>query len=201
MRGLRKLRKRNLVLALLLLVLLLSAVSSVLTYTTRSTRVKNVVSYGSVKMEIIENTLSGGTEVPYAENVPVRINTDEYSRIVRLKNIGKHPVYVRLALTLTAEDKAGNTVVIPENFYSFDINTTDWVEDEGWYYYDHAALTRDEETTNLMTKIMFDHTKLAALSDCRLTLNIQAEAVQSEHNGDTVRQALGWPSDEGGVTP
>ena len=201
MKGLRKLRKRNLFLALLLLLLLLSAVSLVLTYTTRSTRVKNVVSYGSVKMEIIENTLSGGTEVPYAENDPVRINADEYSRIVRLKNIGKHPIYVRIALSLTAVDSGGNAVTVSADCYSFDTNTTTWTEDGGWYYYTLPALAHNEETTNLMTKIMFDHTKLAALSGCQLTLNIQAEAVQSENNGDSVWNAQGWPSDEGGGTP
>ena len=202
MKGLRRLRKRNILLLALLALLLLAAVSSVLAFTTRSTRVKNVVSYGSVKMEIIENTLSSnGAEVPYTQTEAVRIEADEYSRIVRLKNIGKHPIYVRVALSLTAVDSSGNAVTVPADCYSFDTNTTTWTEDGGWYYYTLPALAHNEETTNLMTKIMFDHTKLAALSGCQLTLNIQAEAVQSEKNGDSVWNAQGWPSDEGGGPP
>ena len=201
MKGLRKLRKRNILLLALLALLLLTAVSSVLAFTTRTTRVTNVVSYGSVKLEIIENTLSNGLEVPYTQTGAVPIEADEYSRIVRLKNIGKHPIYVRVALSLTAVDSGGSAVTVPADCYSFDIDKTAWAEQDGWYYYDCPALAHNEETTDLMTKIMFDHIKLTDLSGCQLTLNIQAEAVQSENNGDRVWNAQGWPSDEGGGAP
>ena len=95
----------------------------------------------------------------------------------------------------------GQETTLPADFYSFDINNNDWIESDGWYYYNHAALTANEETNTLMTKIMFDHTKLNAVSGYQLTLHIQAEGVQSENNGQTVWQAEGWPADEGGVTP
>ncbi len=203
MKGLRKLRKRNILLLALLASLLLAVISSVLTFSTRSTRVENVVSYGSVKLAIIENTLSDGAEVPYTQSEAVRIEADEYSRIVRLKNIDRHPIYVRVALSLTATDIGGREVTVPAGCYSFDTDTNDtkWRKDAGWYYYEAPALKHNEETTNLMTKIMFDHKELAALSGCRLTLNIRAEAVQSENNGDSVWDAQGWPSEEGGGTP
>ena len=120
---------------------------------------------------------------------------------MRLKNIGRHPIYVRVALTLAAEDGEGGAVTIPADCYALDVNTDEWAARGGWYYYAPSALAHNEETANLMTKIMFDHTKLAALSGCRLTLHIQAEAVQSENNGDTVWQAQGWPSETGGDAP
>lgn len=200
MEGLKKLRKRNIVLIVLLMLLVLAAVFSALTFITHTGKVKNRITYGDVKMELIESTIENGVEIPYTQDTPIRVVGGEYSRIVRVKNTGEHPAYVRLALSLTAVDKDGKEQVLPADFYSLDINDEDWTTSDGWYYYDHAALTENEETTELMTKIMFDHTKLNEVSGWQLTLHVQAEAVQSENNGDTVWQADGWPEDKGGVT-
>ena len=104
-------------------------------------------------------------------------------------------------MRLTAVDGNGQETTLPTDFYSYDINNSDWTESDGWYYYNHAALTANEETNTLMTKIMFDHTKLNDVAGYELTLHIQAEAVQSENNGDTVWQAVGWPDIAGGDTP
>ena len=194
-------RKRNILLTILLVLLVLTAVSSVLTFRTRTGQVTNRISYGNVELTLIENTLESGVEIPFTQDTPVRMMGGDYSRIVRVKNTGAHPVYVRVALRLTAVDKDGQETTLPADFYSFDINNNDWIESDGWYYYNHAALTANEETNTLMTKIMFDHTKLNAVSGYQLTLHIQAEGVQSENNGETVWQAEGWPADEGGVTP
>lgn len=181
-------RKRNILLTILLVLLVLSAVSSALTFRTRTGQVTNRITYGDVELTLIENT-------------PVKVSGGEYSRIVRVKNTGEHPIYVRVALRLTAVDKDGQETTLPADFYSFDINNNDWIESDGWYYYNHTALTANEETNTLMTKIMFDHTKLNDVAGYELTLHIQAEGVQSENNGETVWQAEGWPADEGGVTP
>lgn len=201
MEGLKKLRKRNIVLIVLAMLLLLAAVSSALAFITRTGEVKNRITYGNVELELIENTIENGVEIPFTQAEPVRVTGGEYSRIVRVKNTGKHPTYVRLALYLTAADDSGKEQVLPTDFYSFDINDTDWTESEGWYYYTPEALTENEETTALITKIMFDHTKLNEVSGWNITLHIRADAVQSENNGDTVWEADGWPADQGGVTP
>lgn len=194
-------RKRNIVLVVLLVLLVLSAVSSALTFRTRTGQVKNRISYGNVELTLIENTLENGVEIPFTQNTPVKVSGGEYSRIVRVKNTGEHPIYVRVALRLTAVDGNGQETTLPTDFYSYDINNSDWTESDGWYYYNHAALTANEETNTLMTKIMFDHTKLNDVAGYELTLHIQAEAVQSENNGDTVWQAVGWPDIAGGDTP
>lgn len=193
-------RKRNILLTILLVLLVLSAVSSALTFRTRTGQVTNRITYGDVELTLIENTLENGMEIPFTQNTPVKVSGGEYSRIVRVKNTGEHPIYVRVALRLTAVDKDGQETTLPADFYSFDINNNDWIESDGWYYYNHTALTANEETNTLMTKIMFDHTKLNDVAGYELTLHIQAEGVQSENNGETVWQAEGWPDDEGGVT-
>lgn len=190
--------KRNILLVILLALLVLAAVSFVLTFRTHTGWVEDRVAYGNVELEVIENTLSGGVEVPFTQDTPVYISADEYSRIVRVKNTGKHPVYVRVALSLTAADSSGRETVLPADFFSFDINTNNWKESDGWYYYESADLTENEETKTLMTKIMFNHTKLSVVAGGQLTLHIRAEAVQSENNGNNVWQAAGWPTDRGG---
>lgn len=192
--------KRNILLVILLVLLVLAAVSFALTFRTHTGWVDDRVAYGNVELEVIENTLSGGVEVPFTQDTPVYISADEYSRIVRVKNTGKHPVYVRVALSLTAADSSGQETVLPADFFSFNINTNDWKESDGWYYYESADLTENEETNTLMTKIMFNHTKLSVVAGGQLTLHIRAEAVQSENNGNNVWQAAGWPTDRGGDT-
>lgn len=192
--------KRNILLVILLVLLVLAAVSFALTFRTHTGWVDDRVAYGNVELEVIENTLSGGVEVPFTQDTPVYISADEYSRIVRVKNTGKHPVYVRVALSLTAADSSGRETVLPADFFSFNINTNDWKESDGWYYYESADLTENEETNTLMTKIMFNHTKLSVVAGGQLTLHIRAEAVQSENNGNNVWQAAGWPTDRGGDT-
>ena len=193
-----ELRKRNILLIILLILTALAAVSFALAFRIHTGWADDHVAYGSVELEVIENTLSGGVEVPFAQDTPVYISADEYSRIVRVKNTGKHPAYVRVALYLTAADSGGRQTVLPENFFSFDINTNDWKESEGWYYYESTALTENEETETLMTKIIFNHKKLSPAAGRQLTLHIRAEAVQSENNGNNVWQAAGWPADRGG---
>lgn len=188
-------------LIVLLILLVLSAVSSALTFRTRTGQVTNRITYGDVELTLIENTLENGVEIPFTQNTPVKVSGGEYSRIVRVKNTGEHPIYVRVALRLTAVDGNGQETTLPADFYSYDINNSDWTESDGWYYYNQAALTENEETNTLMTKIMFDHTKLNDVAGYELTLHIQAEAVQSENNGDTVWQAVGWPDSAGGDTP
>lgn len=200
MEGLKKLRKRNIVL-LVLMMMLLAAVSSAIAFITHTGEVKNRITYGNVELELIENTIENGVEIPYTQVEPVRVTGGGFSRIVRVKNTGKHPAYVRLALSLTAVDDNGQEQALPTDFYSFDINDKDWSESEGWYYYNHAALTENEETTALITKIMFDNTKLNEAAGWNITLHIRADAVQSENNGGTVWEADGWPADQGGVTP
>ncbi len=193
-----ELRKRNILLIILTVLLVLAAVSFVLAFRIHTGRVDDHVAYGGVELEVIESTLSGGVEVPFTQDMPVYISADEYSRIVRIKNTGKHPAYVRASLSLTATDSSGRQTVLPADCISFDINTDDWKESEGWYYYEGAGLTENEETKVLMTKIMFNHAKLSAVSGGQLTLHIRAEAVQSENNGNNVWQAAGWPADRGG---
>ncbi len=196
-----ELRKRNILLIILLILLVLAAVSFVIAFRTHTGRVNDHIVYGSVELEVIENTLSGGVEVPFAQETPVYISEDEYSRIVRVKNTGKHPAYVRASLSMTATDSDGQEIALPADLFSFDINTDDWKESEGWYYYESAALAENEETNTLMTKIRFNRRKLRLVAGGQLTLHIRAEAVQSENNGNNVWQAAGWPAEQGGVTP
>lgn len=200
MDGLRVLRRRNIALLALMLVLVLAAVSSALLFASRTGQVGNRISYGSVELELVETTVQDGVEVPFTEASPARVVGGELSRIVRVRNTGSHPAFVRLSVTITAVDGSGQEQVLPADLYSIDLNDADWAESGGWYYYAPAALAEGEETAALMTKVEFDHEKLNDVAGWGITLHFRADAVQSENNGGSVWEADGWPADQGGVT-
>lgn len=200
MDGLWKLRKRDTALLALVLLLALAAVSAALFFKTRNGQVNNRITYGNVELELVESTVENGVEVPFVETSPVRVTGGEMSRIVRVRNTGSHPAYMRLSLRMTAVDADGREQDLPVGSYSFDVNDEDWAEADGWYYYAPAALPGGDETSALITKVVFDDEKLNDLAGWDITLHIRADAVQSENNGGTVWEADGWPADQGGVT-
>lgn len=178
--------------------LLLAAVSFSLAFCIKKGWTDDCLTYGGAELRIIENTLSDGMEIPFAQNSPVPVSSGEYSRIVRIKNTGEHPVYVRASLFLAAADSEGQDIAVPEGFVSLDINTDSWKKAGDWYYYESTALAANEETEVLLTKIIFDNAIPGSIAGGTVTLHIRAEAVQSENNGNTVWQAEGWPAVKGG---
>ncbi len=103
--------------------LFLAAVSCSLAFCVREGWTDECFTYGGAQLRIIENTLSDGVEIPLAQNSPVPVSAGEYSRIVRVKNTGEHPVYVRASLSFAAADSHGRNIAVPEGFASLDINT------------------------------------------------------------------------------
>ena len=178
--------------------LLLAAVSFSLAFCIKEGWTEDRFTYGGAELRIVENTLSDGVEIPFAQNSPVPVSAGEYSRIVRVKNTGEHPVYVRASLSFAAADSAGQNTAVPEGFVSLDINTDSWKKSGDWYYYESAAVAANEETEELLTKIIFDNTVPGSIAGGTVTVHIRAEAVQSENNGSTVWQAEGWPAVKGG---
>ena len=76
---------------------------------------------------------------------------------------------------------------------ALDLNTTEWTEKDGFYYY-NAALRPGETTAPLFTCVTFDAGMGNEYQNATATVHVAAEAVQTANNGVTALEALGWPT-------
>ena len=150
------------------LVFIISLLSFTLAYVIRETDTSSIITFGSLTMDISNST-----------NV---------SRIVKVKNVGNHPMYVRLKLSVVGKNNNDDidltdlvTIPILEN----------WIYQDGYYYY-NDILEKNEESTPLIEEIIFNQQTLANdYIGAKIKLEIDAYAVQSEHNSDNVLEAEG----------
>ena len=186
-------KKGKILLLILLFVILFGSLSLTFTYYVMEENTKSVITFGNLKLQLEELTFKNGEYVKVNDNDSIDITNEKIlSRIVKVKNVGKNPFYLRLKLNFSGQSK-NNSVVDGNNLINIDINEN-W-EKKGEYYYYKKALNPKEETTELMKEIKFDNKKiLKNYQGSKFKLEIIAEAVQSENNATNVLEATGWPN-------
>ncbi len=185
-------KKKTKMLIILISIICASSIFFSYSYFTRVTTSTNIITFGSLKLKLINNTLKNGKEVPVLDNKFIDISsTGDISRIVRIKNIGKHPMFIRVYLDVTV----GNKKLDEENIIkclSFDIGDN-WIYQDGFYYY-NPELNPDEETSNLFTTVQFNIDKIKSFSKGKkVDFKVNVQAVQSENNEGEALKANGWP--------
>lgn len=80
-----------------------------------------------------------------------------------------------------------------ENLSGVMLNTTDWTEKDGYYYY-KEALKPGEVTAPIFTAVTFKPEMGNEYQNATATVDVSAQAVQTANNGDTVMDAKGWPN-------
>lgn len=157
-------RKKVVLLLAAAMLILVCGVGGTLAYlVTQAGPVKNEFTPGKVTSKVNEN-FNGTTK----ENVTI-------------KNTGNVSAYIRAAIVVTWQDAQGNT--LPEapgtDDYAISINTSDWTQEGGYYYY-KAAVSAGESTANLINSC----TQTKTYEDGRrLCVEIIGSAIQSEGMG------------------
>ena len=178
----------------LLLIALAAILVTVLTqptlafYTTVGTAT-NVVTSGNIQLKIHEKT-ADGSDFP-AEGVYV-IPGDIVSKQVSIENVCTHPFYLRVKLVSSATNEA----LTPGDCLKLNINTQNWTEKGGYYYY-NKILQPFETTPALFTQVEIVGSKVdQSHIGSTLSLTVNAYAVQSENNpAEYPWSASGWPAD------
>lgn len=161
-------------------------------YIIRLTTSNNVITFGTLKMQLINNTLKDGEEVPVSDKTNIDVNdSSAISRIIRIKNVGNHPMFVRVNLDISLKGQSLTEEEI-DKYITLDLGE-DWIK-EGDYYYYKKSVDKNEETTNLLTSISFDVAKIKNDNhNGKFDLNVNVGAVQSENNAKDVLEVRGWP--------
>ena len=172
---------KKIILLTSLVVIVIMGMASIAYYTYEQ-RATNVITSSQVKIRL--NLVDeNGTDVK-GQGMDV-MPTRRLTRMASVTNIGKETVWIRIC---------ENTSEPWIHFES--INTEDWVYQDGYYYY-QKKVEPTETTTELFKEVVFDSSIGNDKANQSIVLDVEAQATQVKHNGNTSLEAKGWP-EEGG---
>lgn len=190
-----KMKTKKKIFALALVAICLSLVAyGTLAYFTDVDRATNVITMGTVDIDIEEWSKSEDSETlkPFVGPIGV-LPGQTVSKIVQIKNIGTGTAYVRVSLEKIielAEDRSGE---VDLSLISYDINSEDWTLVDGYYYY-NKPLQPNSTTTPLLKNVIFANNMDNMYQHSKVTIKIAAEATQAANNGTDALTAAGWSS-------
>ena len=179
-------KRKLLIIALCMVLVTMSVAGSLAYFSEKSEIVHNIITTGSVEIEINETDENGD---PF-EDVEGAMPGGSYGKVVTVKNTGAGAAYVRMLVSTSvtmADGTQGDVSLI-----SLDINTADWELKDGFYYY-KSALAPGEETAPLFTEVSISGDMDNDYQSSTINVDVSAQAVQSANNGDSALTAKGWP--------
>ena len=189
--------KKKLLYIMAVVICLSIMTNGTLAYTTVSDTARNAITSYGVSVKIVEQKqLDNGQLKPYPEEAIMVMPSTTVSKIVSVQN-NEAPAWVRMRYTMTVTDAAGN----PRNLSQEELeqvilitnNSKDWVEEDGWFYY-NTVLDAGELTTPLFEEVTFSGPNMDNSYQLnKLKINIEAQGVQRANNGATLEEVLGWP--------
>lgn len=155
----------------------------------------NVITSGDVDIKIVEKQLSGGSIVDYPDKPISVMPATNVSKIVSVKSLGQ-AAYIRVSVEFGFKNSEGEPFELSEEtlktLVSVNIDSENWVEKDGYYYY-KTAVAHNTETEPLFDTVSFDGPNITnEYQDSVLDIVIRAEAVQAANNGSDPVNASGW---------
>ena len=182
--------KRKLLILSLLVILAALTAAGTLAYYTDSARTHNVITSGKVNIALLEWADKEHNK-PFKDKQGVMPGT-KVPKIVEVKNTGTGAAFVRLRVETEVLSAEG--VKMGPKHVSLDFNQTDWIYQDGYYYY-ARSLQPGETTVPLFNTVTFAAEMGNKYQNATAHVKVIAYAVQSANNGDSPQAAKGWPSD------
>ena len=187
-------KKQRIFLAAALICCLALAGGGTLAFFTAQRTAYNVITTGELAMDLVE---MHGDEPWPKDGVSGVMPGDEISKRVTIQNIGGVDFYTRVKLSGLITKADGTTELLSLDQVELDINTADWTEKDGFFYYNRSLAPRGadgviDETEPLFTRVTLKPELGNAYQNARIELTVEAEAVQSRNNGDGPLSAAGW---------
>ena len=187
---------KKVLLVLLVVVLTIGSVAGTLAFFAGKAVTHNVITSANVDIALVETQKDGDKEIPYPTDPVAGIMPGrEVSKIVRVENTGKADAWVRIKLDTAVTDAQGEA--LPATELQMDIDTENWVLEDGYYYY-KTILKPGEKTKPLFTTVLFKTTMGNDYQSSRVNIDVLAYATQSDNNpipaGGTAADVKGWPA-------
>lgn len=183
--------KKKICVIALLAICLATAAYGTSAYFTHEQTATNVITSGSIKVELQEWTDTGNGLVPF-EDVEGVLPGTEISKIVQVKNVGGQAAWIRVSADKGIHLAEGVNGDVDLSLISYDLNTAFWTERDGFYYY-NTSLQPNEVTEPLFTKVIFSETMSNMYQNSKAVIEVTAQATQVANNGTSALDAAGWP--------
>ena len=183
-------KKRIFALAVAIICLAIAAYGTS-AYFTHEQTATNVITSGSIKVELQEWSDTGNGLVPFVDLEGV-LPGMEISKIVQVKNTGGQAAWVRVSADKSIHLAEGVNGEVDLSLISYDLNTAFWTEKDGFYYY-NTILQPNEVTEPLFTKVIFSATMSNMYQNSKAVIDVTAQATQVANNGTSALDAAGWP--------
>lgn len=209
-------KRRNVALVAVLALALSLVAFGTVAFLSAEARTTNVITTGKVGIDLIERTLEGGELVEVgAEGMTLNgvLPGQTVSKQVSVKNQDDTAdAWVRVKVeTKVLQD--GEQIRVQDGLIRLNIDTQNWIEQDGCYYY-KKPLPTAQESKPLFTEVTFDGPAMSnAYQGCEVQLAVSAEAVQCKHNAgegkapiteltaENLSQLQGWPDGSADPTP
>lgn len=171
------------------LVILAILGTGTLAYFTTKVVIHNVITSGDIDIQLVETAIQNGQEGDYVNNSTGLMPGQSHSKIVKIRNEGTNPAWVRLKVEIDIAAENGQS--LDDSALAIDYNTDTWLKKDGAFYY-KQPLAPGETTTALFEEVEFAQTTGNAYQNARISIQVNAEAIQYENNTnfDTA-----WPAD------
>ncbi len=182
--------KKKLLILSVLVICIATLAGGTIAYFTSEYTAHNVITTGGVEIELRE-WADKDEKTPFKDLDGVMPGT-EVTKIVEVKNTGSAPAWVRVSVGKSIKLANGNQAD-STRFVEVNINDKAWTKGKDGYYYYNAPLAAGKTTEPLFTSVTFDAGMGNAYQNSTATVDVYAQAVQSENNGTDVFSAAGWP--------
>ena len=189
-------KKKMLSLALMTIFISLMALGSAAYFTVEG-RATNIITTGTVDMELEEMQLVGEEEVPYPEDKTITgiLPSQKVSKIPYVVGVeGTQPFYTRVKVDVTVlvEEKVDEAGL---EYIDLDYDKTNWEQGaDGWWYY--KGEVKEKDRVALFTEVAFAPEMPNDYQNCTVKVAVSAQATQVKNN--PVPEAgytaiVGWP--------
>ena len=149
-----------------------------LAYYTSADTARNVITSGSVKVDLIQQQMVDGVLEPYTDELVKIMPGTTVSKIVSVQNTEK-PAWIRVRLQIILQDADGNEMQIPEEDLASVIiiepDNTGWSYRDGWWYY-NAPVETGETTSPLFETVSFSAVNMDnRYQGCTVIMSITAQ--------------------------
>ena len=181
--------KRKLLILSALAICIATLAAGTIAFFTAEGKAHNVITTGGVEIAVQEWADVEKTK-PFEDLTGVMPNTT-VTKIAEIKNTGASDAWVRVKVDKNIVLKIDG--VTPDtSLVELTRNNTDWMEKDGYYYY-NVALKPGEVTAPIFTAVTFKADMGNEYQNATATVDVFAQAVQTANNGATVMAAQGWP--------
>ena len=204
MAGIKKLRNRIIGSFLLLFVAFGTFAAQTYAYfwDTASSN-QNKIEAGNLAIELLEIDSSEAEQAAHVSPVKFAPGTT-VEKIVKIKNTGSLPVYVRVRIEKAVTNQGGEMPDGWEELIACNFNVDDpstpgireklWLYHDGYYYY-CTIIDPESITASLFDEVHFSEEMGNEFANADIELKVICQAVQANGNSDDPITAWGWPTE------